>query len=123
VIIVDTSVWIDYFRGTDRSLTDKLVELLENRLAVGLSTVFGELLQGARSEDEEKLILEFWTSISKVDEGDLFIEAGKLSNRYKLFSKGIGLIDCHLLAASKIYHARLWTLDKRLLEAYNGMVK
>jgi predicted nucleic acid-binding protein len=123
VILIDTSIWIDFFRHTQASLNDRLIELLENRLAVGLSTVFGELIQGARSEDEEKTILEFWNNILKVNEDTLFIEAGKLSNRYKLYSKGVGLIDCHLLAAAKLHNLSLWTLDRRLFDAYEKIVK
>jgi predicted nucleic acid-binding protein len=116
VILVDTSVWIDFFRQANPSLNDRMVELLENRLVVGLSSVFGELLQGARTEDEEKIILEFWAHLSKVNEDNLFIEAGKLSNKYKLYSKGVGLIDCHILAAAKAHNLNIWTLDKRLFD-------
>jgi predicted nucleic acid-binding protein len=123
VILIDTSVWIDFFRDRTPSLNDQMIELIENRLAVGLSTVFGVLIQGVRSLEEEKLILEFWTHIPKVNEDHLFIEAGKLSNRYKLMERGVGLIDCHLLAATRIYNLNLWTFDKRLFDAYTRIVK
>ena len=116
--VIDTSVWIDFFRNNDSVLSIQLIELLENRLAVGISSVFGELLQGAKNEGEERIILAFWKTISKVNEKDLFIEAGRLSNRYKLFSKGVGLIDCHILAAAKNNNLSLWTLDKKLFEAF-----
>jgi predicted nucleic acid-binding protein len=123
VILVDTSVWIDFFRGRDIVLRDQLAEYLENRIVMGLSTIFGELIQGAKTDDEEKTILEFWNTIPKLNETQLFTEAGKLSNRYKLYSKGIGLIDCHLLAAAKLHDLNLWTLDKKLLEAYSKIIK
>ena len=116
--MIDTSVWIEFFRHKDFSLGDRLIEYLENGAAVGLSTVFGELLQGARNDEEEKIILEFWNNIPKLNEEYLFIEAGRLSNRHKLISKGVGLIDCYLLAAAKNYNLSVWTLDKKLLAAY-----
>ena len=100
-----------------------MIELLENRLVPALSTVFGELIQGVRSDEEEKVILEFWQYLPKVNEENLFIEAGKISNRFKLISKGVGLIDCHLLAAAFVNSLRLWTLDKRLSEAYSRMLR
>jgi predicted nucleic acid-binding protein len=121
--LIDTSVWVEFFRNANSTLSLQVIEFLENRIAVGVSSVFGELLQGARNEEEEKLILEFWKNIPKIDEINLFIEAGKLSNRYKLFSKGVGLIDCHILAAAKNNNLNLWTLDKKLFDAYQITVK
>jgi predicted nucleic acid-binding protein len=118
VILVDTSIWIDFFRNRDHSLSDRLIEYLEIGMAVGLSSVFGELLQGVKTEDEERVVVEFWNNIPKVNEKDLFIEAGRLSSQYKLTAKGVGLIDCYLLAAAKIYNYDIWTLDQRLFEAF-----
>ena len=37
--------------------------------------------------------------------------------RHKLYGKGIGFIDIHLLASAKMTQTRLWTLDKRLKSA------
>jgi predicted nucleic acid-binding protein len=119
MILIDTSIWIEFFRDRDLSISDRLIEYLENGLAVGLSCVFGELLQGVKTEEEEKIILEFWRNIPKVDEKFLFIEAGKLSGRYKLITKGVGLIDCYLLAAAKTHSLNIWTLDRRLSEAFS----
>lgn len=121
MILIDTSVWIDFLRNTDSSLVDQMTEHLENGTAVGVSAVFGELLQGARTADEEKLILEFWNNVPKVDEHNLFIEAGKLSAHLKLFDKGVGLIDCYLLAAAVQSGFDVWTMDRKLLAAYNRM--
>jgi hypothetical protein len=88
---------------------------------VALSAVFGELLQGARNEAEEKIILEFWRDLPKVDETELFIEAGKLAFKRKFFTKGIGLIDGYILYAVKIHKFSLWTLDKKLLKEYQDL--
>lgn len=118
MILVDTSIWIDFLRNTDASLSERLAGYLENGMAVALSPVFGELLQSVKTEYEEKAVLEFWSNLPKVDEKNLFLEAGKLSFRHKLAAKGIGLIDCYLLAAAKANNYDLWTLDKRLSDAF-----
>jgi len=50
VVIVDTTVWVDYFRGTRNAETDWLdAELDRQRLAV-TDLVVGEVLQGVRDE-------------------------------------------------------------------------
>ncbi|HEX5168578.1 MAG TPA: PIN domain-containing protein [Cyclobacteriaceae bacterium] len=51
----------------------------------------------------------------------MFIEAGRISWRYKFFTAGVGLIDCYILAAAKIYKLEVLSLDKKLLKAYSAM--
>jgi hypothetical protein len=122
VIVVDTSVWIDFLRRSNQQLIDKLELLIENNEVVALSCVFGELLQGVKNENEEKVILDLWSILSKVDESNLFIEAGKLSGKYKLFSRGVGLIDGYILAAALKFNIPLLTFDKKLNEVYTSML-
>ena len=121
MILVDTSVWIDFFRQNNPVVEKVLSPLLEEGEVVALSAVFGELLQGARDEREMKTLLEFWSSLPKIDEAGLFIEAGKLSADHKLFSKGVGLLDGYILAACIKYKLDLWSLDKRLVAVYSGL--
>ncbi|HMR57695.1 MAG TPA: PIN domain-containing protein [Cyclobacteriaceae bacterium] len=120
MIVVDTSVWIEFLRQSDDTIIDLLNAYIENGEAVALSLVFGELLQGAKNEAEEKQIIEFWNSLPKLNENAIMIEAGKLSYKRKLASKGIGLIDSCLLVACKSNKMSLWTLDKKLLEEYRN---
>lgn len=117
MILIDTSVWIEFFRKTDKSIDIQLCEHLENAHAIAISVVFGELLQGVRSVREEKIVLEYWKNLPKVNEDNLFIESGRLSFQFKLFPKGVGLLDCYILAAARRYNLNLWTLDKKLLQA------
>ena len=58
-----------------------IVHLEEGDL-ITVSAVFGELLQGTKNEKENKTILDYWINVPKLEEDDLFIEAGKLSARY-----------------------------------------
>jgi predicted nucleic acid-binding protein len=50
--------------------------------------------------------------VAFTDEVNVFIE------KHALYGLGIGLIDAHLLASTRLSgHTRLWTQDKRLLAA------
>jgi len=121
MVLVDTSVWIEFFRQKNAMIDKILGELLEAGDGVALSAVFGELLQGAKNERETKVILEFWQSLPKVEESALFIEAGKISHDLQFVSKGVGLVDSYILAACQRSKLFLWTLDKKLSKAYSGM--
>ena len=57
MILIDTSVWIEFFRARE-PYHSRTAELLEEGQILGLTWVFGELLQGAKTNRERTLILE-----------------------------------------------------------------
>ena len=118
MILADTSIWIEFFRQTDFEGNTRFAECVDSLSVVAVSAVFGELLQGVKNDKEEKLILEYWDFLPKIDERNLFIEAGKISHHHKLFNKGVGLIDCYILAAAQSNKLEIWSLDKKLLQAH-----
>lgn len=116
MIIVDTSVWIEFLKG-NKEIKTMMIPYLRNNHVIAISAVFGELLQGVSNKRERSLIISFWQHLPKIDEEELFIRAGQISNEHKLYAKGVGLIDCYLLAAALDREYALWTKDKKLQEA------
>ncbi len=116
MIIVDTSVWVEFFRNRE-PVHARLSELLDRRAVLASEGAFAELLSGARGQQEVDVVESFWKSLPKVDEAGIWIEAGKLSAARGLGAKGVGLIDSTLLALSARTGAEIWTLDRRLAEA------
>lgn len=112
--LVDTSVWIEFLRQNNEFVVNRLVEQIEKGNVVAFSPVFGELLQGVKNDREESIVMELWNDLPQLTETDLFLEAGRLSHRNRLFHKGIGLIDCSILAACKKNNLEIWTLDRKL---------
>jgi predicted nucleic acid-binding protein len=117
LILADTSIWIEFLKQTDFEGNQRFLECLDSLSVVAISAVFGELLQGVRNDKEEKVILEYWNALPKIDEQNLFIEAGKISHQHKLYNKGVGLIDCYIIAAARLNKLEIWSLDKKLLQA------
>jgi predicted nucleic acid-binding protein len=118
MIVIDTSIWIEFFKG-NQPYFDQVSELIDNNDVIGLSPVFGELLQGAKNNNERSIISDFWNNIYKTNEDDLFIHAGAESSRSKWLDQGVGLIDSVIITAAKKSTAFLWTLDKKLLKLIN----
>jgi len=52
VILVDTSVWIDYFNGTENRFTDALDSALDEGIVAIGDLIFLEILQGFKSDRE-----------------------------------------------------------------------
>jgi len=111
-IIVDTSVWIEYFKNNQKYvpfIEDSLN--LENILISG--PIISELLHGVKSEKEYKLLSE---SISAVPCAecvyDDWIKTGE--TLYNLKKKGITvpLTDALISVIAIRYDASILTLDK-----------
>jgi predicted nucleic acid-binding protein len=108
LILVDTSVWIDHFRVGDA----QLVGLLRGRRVLTHKFVVGELAMGnfaARALVMGDLRALPAINMAMDDEVLQFID------RQDLFGRGIGYINAHLLAATRLTPGvKLWTRDKRL---------
>jgi predicted nucleic acid-binding protein len=107
VILADTSVWIDHFRG-GRS---KLASLLDRDEVLMHPFVVGELACGNLLARETTIeLLEQMRAITVADHAEVmaFIQ------RQRLHGRGVGYIDVHLLASAAIDGARLWTRDQGL---------
>ncbi|MEW5708716.1 MAG: type II toxin-antitoxin system VapC family toxin [Pseudomonadota bacterium] len=107
MILVDTSVWIDHLRASDRHLA----ELLDRGIAAIHDFVIGEIACGNLKNRREVLsLLSFLPKCETAthEETLFFIE------RHQLMGRGIGYVDACLLAAATLSKVRLWTLDKRL---------
>lgn len=113
MIIVDTSVWIEYLKGNEH-YRNVLPQYLKEKHVVAISAVFGELLQCVKNKREYEIISGFWESLPKVNEENLFIDASNLSHQYKLYNAGVGLIDTYLMAAALKNDLAIWSLDKKL---------
>lgn len=108
--LVDTSVWIDHFRVDSPALG----RLLEEGLVVCHPLVIGELACGNlkhRSKVIESLTVLPSTPTIEYEELLTFIET------HKLFGQGLGWIDVHLLASTRLQQVTLWTLDQPLRHA------
>jgi len=107
MVLVDTSVWIEYFRKGNPLLE----ELLNNADVAIHPFIIGELACGTIKNREEVLnLLQTLDSSPEISLQELlhFIEINKLQG------KGIGFIDVHLIASSLLSDCKLWTNDKKL---------
>jgi predicted nucleic acid-binding protein len=104
----DTSVWIDHLRVGD----DRLAALLVDGSILTHPFVIGEIALGhLRQRDAVLAALEGLARVEIATDAEVlrFIES------HALFGRGVGYLDVHLLAATKLTPgARLWTKDKRL---------
>jgi|SRR5580658_5410325 predicted nucleic acid-binding protein len=110
MILVDTSVWVDHLRHGD----ERLAALLQQELVLVHPHVIGELSLG---QPRQREFLSDMTDLPRANVAS-DEEVLHLITQEALFGIGIGYVDAHLLAATRLtVGATLWTRDKRLLAA------
>jgi hypothetical protein len=115
VILVDTSVWIDHLRAGDEPLAARLQagEVLAHPWVIG-ELALGNL--GQRQVILSSLRRLPQAAVATDEEVLLFIE------RNNLAGLGIGYVDAHLLASTRLSPgATLWTRDRRLSKVAEGL--
>ena len=110
MVLVDTSVWVAHFREGQPALA----ELLSDGLVLIHPFVAGELACGNLKKRASVLSdLAALPVPARASDAEVM----RLVEDRRLWDRGLGWIDAHLLALALLSHCRLWTLDKRLVSA------
>lgn len=116
-VLIDTSVWIDYFQDTLSAGSELMDEILSSGNVYVPKVVIAELIQGARSEKEIGVIKGFVEAFKIVEEGkETWYKAGKLSYDLKKKGKTINLTDCYIAVIAREHNCSILTLDKHFKE-------
>ena len=111
MVLVDTSVWVDHLQRTNAELT---VLLNSNQVLIH-PFVVGELALG--SLQQRSVVIEALSNLPLATHAN-DSEVMQFITANALHGMGIGYVDAHLLAATKLTPvAKLLTLDKRLQAA------
>ena len=104
MILVDSSVWIDYFRGIQSSQTDRLHALLGNEPIATGDLVLTEVLQGFGSAQDFNLGKKLLTSLPIIElvGGDIAIQAANNFRTLRLLGITIRKTIDTLIATSCI---------------------
>lgn len=115
-IIVDSSVWFEYFKRNDPYYPEVQNNLDALNVKI-LDPIVGEIFQGAFNQSELSFLKKYLLYVPRIEIKDLFEKAGEYSFQNRLISKGIGLIDASLIFATIETNSLLWTLDKKIINA------
>jgi predicted nucleic acid-binding protein len=113
LILVDTSIWIDFFSSSPGPGGDELRRMVEEVEPIALTgVVVTEILQGLRRDIHRmQHFLSLWDMLEPCG-FSTYREASTISRLAR--SKGIGLttIDTLIAAVALEHHATLFSLDK-----------
>lgn len=89
MILVDSSVWIDYFRGVATPETDRLDELLDEELIAIGDLILTEVLQGFDRDRDFNRARKFLTALTIIELGGKEIALRAARNLRKLRALGV----------------------------------
>ncbi len=107
MVLVDTSVWVSHLRASKPALETLL---LETEVACH-PYIIGELACGNIKNRKEFLsLLQALPMVSVVTQEEFlhFVDA------HKVMGTGVGFVDVHLMASSRLMRISLWTEDAKL---------
>jgi len=107
MVLADISVWIEHFRRGEPALADRLSE----GLVLMHPFVSGELACG--NLKNRAAILSGLHALPPARAASN-AEVLRLVEERRLWGRGLGWIDAHLLASALLSDCRLWTRDRRL---------
>ena len=107
MVLVDTSIWVEYLSAGHRGLE----ALLKEGNVACHELIIGELACGSIKNRRE--ILPLLQALPRVVEAE-HDEAMRFIDRHRLIGKGLGFIDVHLMVSALLSDTALWTLDKVL---------
>jgi len=112
-ILIDTSIWINFFRKKDLRIYTLVAKLLKERRAIGSGIISLELLKGGKTLKELNYLSDLFEVIEMVfPNPQSYILAGKMG--YALARKGhtLSVVDLLIAQLAVENNLTLLTLDK-----------
>ncbi len=108
LILADTNIWVDHLHHGH----ERLAAWLAQSQVVVHPMIIGELACGSLRQRDKVLRLLQLLPRACVASDEAVLD---FLHEHKLYSKGLGWVDMHLLCATAMTpHCRLWTNDQRL---------
>lgn len=111
--LVDTSIWIRFFRGKSEIIRNRVVDLLDDERIVINGVVISELFLGARGKKEVQFIKDCISGLDYLDsDQNFFLQCGQLGLQLRKKGINIPLSDLMIATHGKIHKLCIMTTDK-----------
>ncbi len=111
-VLIDTSIWIEFFRSASRA-GDELERLLREDTVWTCGIVAFELLQGVKSGREKSIIMDTLLNLEYIEMSwSHWQKAADMSIRIKENGLALPLSDLFIASIAVEHDLRVFTLDK-----------
>ena len=114
MVLLDTSVWIEYFRQIE-PVASQVTDLLEDQQVITVEPVFSELMFRARDIKERNVIRTYWQILPRAEfKEESMFDASSFAFDSELYGNNVSLIDVVIIRSAQRGGYKLWTLDDRV---------
>ena len=112
LVVIDTSIWVEFFRGRDAPLVSRLVELIDHDHVLLTAPVRIELLMGAARSEVPALrrVLSALPLLVPSEQTWFLLEAW--TDTARRAGERFGTLDLLIAAIAFEHDALLWSKDK-----------
>ena len=111
-VVVDTTVWIDFFRGRNELVRRHLRQLVRAQRAVLAGIVMAEVLQGIRSPSEQRQVEDHFTALRYVEVTQAtWRSAAELAQALRGKGKTLPLSDLLIAALAAEHDCAVFSTD------------
>ena len=111
-LIIDTSIWVGYFRGKDKQLIEVVSELLRQGRVMLCGVVLCELLCGVRTKENRDLLREAMSALEYLEVSRATWElAGETSSQLARQGIKLPITDLVVAALAIEHNCQVFTTD------------
>jgi predicted nucleic acid-binding protein len=111
--LVDTSIWVEFFRGRSPAIKERVFDLLSTNRIIMNGVVVAELLMGARGKKEVAFVREKLSTLDYLEtDKDFFSMCGTLGYKIRNAGLHLPLSDIMIAAHAKMNNLTIFTKDK-----------
>ena len=119
MVLVDTSVWNDFFSSNPKPASQKLPYLIETRQVVTSFIVLAEVLSGQMQDKTRNAIRDSFHSLGRIDADwntmQTWDSVSRIAAEIRFRKLKVpGLVDRMLFFSARQHSALIWTYDLKL---------
>lgn len=111
-VLIDTSIWVEYFRGKDHELVSAVKDLIGTGRATLCGIVIAELLAGVRSKKSQDMLKETLDALdyAEISRGT-WIRVAEMTSSLRRQGLSIPLTDVVVAVLAVEHGSQLFTRD------------
>jgi predicted nucleic acid-binding protein len=110
--LIDTSIWIDFFRGRKGAIKNRVQDLLDQNRVVTNGIIIAELLVGASGKKETIFVKENLLRLNYLETNrDFYIYCGELGNQLRKAGISAPFTDLVIAAHAKHHNLCIFSQD------------
>ncbi|UCH97781.1 MAG: PIN domain-containing protein [Candidatus Aminicenantes bacterium] len=111
--LVDTSIWVDFFRGKSEAIKNRVLDLAANNRIYYNGIVISELLTGAKNQKQFDFIIDNFSGLNYLEmDKDFFIYSSKIIYQLKRSGITLPMSDVMIAAHAKQHNLIVFSKDK-----------